>query len=504
MRKRVLTAIILGVLLSVSSFGQDSSALLTFKDALVMMQNQNSALQAAKQEIEQKEYEKQARRGLYMPSVSLNAEAVTMSDPIHLDMTDVRDAITPLYDALGNYGVFSDVPYANPATGEMMSLDQQMSTPAVREQLLEGREAVANGDWDPVIQEKTFATLNAGVTWPIFTGGKIYGANKAAGVETKIAELDLQKVEGELLTELVTRYYGAVLAIQVSQVMEEKYKAMEKHYNDADLKFEQGMLAKVELLNAAVALSDAKRDYLSATRRVETVQAGLSATLASDSDTSFTPIDYLFVNNNVPELDYWLSQTMASSPILQQIDHKKELVDIKGTVAKGEYLPTVALMGTYNLAEYDLSPYVPNWMVGVGMKWTIFDGMTRNKQLKADKVMEHKVMSLKDNATDNFKAYVIKLYNDLNDYKLEIEELENTEALAEEYSQSTQKAFEEGLANSTDVVTAQSKLAQAKALRLKSFYSYDVTLSALLQVAGQPYSFLEYATAESTEVYGIE
>lgn len=484
--------------------GQADTNLLTFDGAYQIMQMKNPSLQKAQKEIEQKKYEKDAKRGLYMPKVSVSAKAVAMSDPLHLDLSDVGEAITGIYETLGNYGVFDGVPYVDQETGELLAiLDEATSTEQVRAGLTTYAEELANAEWDQTIQEQYFAVASADVTWPIFTGGKIIAANKAAGVEVSISQEELRKTQGEMLSELVSRYYGLVLAMQASDVMKEKYEALQKHYDDAQKMFDEGMIAKVELLSAKVALSDAARDYNNAQRMVETVRTGLSATLANESDTCFIPVNNLFINKNVPNVNYWISQTQTSNPLLKQISYKKDLTNIKTNVSKGAYFPTVALMGTYNLVDYQLSEYAPDWLVGAGLSWTLFDGLAREKEIKANKMLGEQVEFIQEKANDELKAYITKLYNELNNKLFEIKELDNTLALAQEYSESTQKAFNEGFKNSTDVAQAQSKLAQVKALRLKAFYSYDVTLATLLQASGSPEQFISYCAGDNAIVESI-
>jgi outer membrane protein TolC len=76
--------------------------------------------------------------------------------------------------------------------------------------------------------------------------------------------------------------------------------------------------------------------------------------------------------------------------------------------------------------------------------------------------------------------------------------LESTLVLANEYANSTEKAFAEGLATSIAVVDSQAKVAQVKTLRLKLFYDYDVALARLLQTAGVPEEFVNYCSGENT------
>ena len=116
MRANVLISIFL--MFGMSLWGQKNPATLknlTFGEALgISLQNNHLIKQYSNKSL-QLEQELKATRGLHMPRISLSASYVYMPTNISLDLTPVRDAITPLYSALGNFGKFSGVP--NPAGG---------------------------------------------------------------------------------------------------------------------------------------------------------------------------------------------------------------------------------------------------------------------------------------------------------------------------------------------------------------------------------------------------
>jgi len=498
-KKKIVKALLVLMLFPFFGFAQDQTQLLTFEDALQIMTEQNPALLRVKQEIQQKEYEAKAKRGLHLPQVSLSAQAVSMADPLHLDLTPVRDAITPLYDALGNYGVFSGVPNPDPATNSIMPvLPDEMSTAAVRQKLLEGGAVVKGAEWDKMIQEKNFATVSANFMWPIFTGGKIKGANEAANVQIEMSHEDLRNAEGILLTELVTRYYGLALGVQVRELRSQMLDGMQNHYSDAQKLFENGMIAKVELLHATVSRNEAERELKMAERNIEIIRSGLAATLASDSLKQVLPASHLFINKELSDLSYWVEKAKSANPQLKQIEGKRELVEIKHKVEKQEYLPTIAMMGNYNIVDKDLSPYMPDWLVGVGMKWTVFNGMARKNNIKASETLNSQVDFAEQKAHNDLEAYLSKLYQELQMQMEQKTELETTLELAEEYLRSTEKAFSEGFATSTSVVDAYTKVAQVKTLRLKVLYEYDVALASFLQTAGIPEEYITFCNGENT------
>jgi outer membrane protein TolC len=472
--------------------------LLSFEDALQMMSDNNPSLLRQREEIKQREYEIKSRRGLRYPSVALNAQAVSMSDMLHLDLTPVEEAITPLYNTLGNYGIFSGVPNPDPATNQQVpTLSDAQSTEIIRQKILAAEEELKAAEWDKVIQEKNFAVVSAGFVWPIYSGGKINGANNAANVKLDISEEELRHTEGTLLTELVSRYYGLVLGLEVVKLREQMLESLQNHYSDANKLFENGMIAKVELLHATVAKNEAERELKQAQRNIEIIRSGLMATLASDSLQKVLPISQLFINKNLQDIAGWIETAKSSNPQLKQIQSKKELADIKHHIEKNAYLPSIAAMGNYNIADKNLSPYTPDWLVGVGLKWTLFEGMTRRNNIRSSATLSNQVVYAEQKANDDLTAYLTKLYHELQMQMEQKTELETTLELANEYCASTEKAFNQGLATSTSVVEAHTKILQVKAKRLKVMYDYDVALALFFQTTGTPGQFLNYSSGEN-------
>src|SRR5690606_19788953 len=126
------------------------------------------------------------------------------------------------------------------------------------------------------------------------------------------------------------------------------------------------MIAKVELLHAQVSRNEAERELKQAERNILIIRSGLEATLALDSSVTIMPASLLFINKELPDISYWITQANYENPKLRQIEGKSELIDIKNKVDKGNYLPSVAMIGTYNIADKNLSPYMPDWLMGVG------------------------------------------------------------------------------------------------------------------------------------------
>jgi outer membrane protein TolC len=267
--------------------------------------------------------------------------------------------------------------------------------------------------------------------------------------------------------------------------------------------FKEGMIAKVELLNSAVALSDADRELKQASRNIEILRQGLSATLAAEGNDSIIPTSHLFINRELPNADYFIQIAMELNPKLKQIEGMGKLVDIKHHVSKGEYLPSAALLGSYTFADYNKSVYTPEWSGGGGVKWTIFEGFSRNNELRKTNEMKAQVYEAREKAHSDISIYINKLHQELLMLLEQVAYLDKTLELVNEYCSSTEKAFAQGLATSASVVDAHAKSSQVKLLRLKVFYDYDTTLANLLQTAGIPEQYLIYYAGENTIIESL-
>jgi outer membrane protein TolC len=493
MRRGVLLA---GIFLwGIGVRAQQEVVPLTFDQALQATLNGNEMLKQSVLQKRQAEEERKAVRTLRLPQLSLNANYIMLSDDVTIDMHAVKDAITPLYGAMAQYGVFSGVPNPDPATsGVMPILPDNVSTQAVRQQLADGLVKVENAEWNKLIQKSQFGTLSAGVTWPLFTGGKINAANEAAKIRiSEAAQVERQKT-GELMTQLVERYFGLALALEAEQVRSEVLAAMQAHLSDAEKLYEEGMLAKAELLHAQVYHAQADREYKKSVRESRVINEALANSMAENPEYRFQPLTPLFFNENIESVTFFKLQAQTSNPILQQVGAKQDLARQATRVERSGLLPTVAGFATYNIANVDLSPNVSDYMAGVTLSWKIFGGTSARHKYKSARFLEERVEQAWSKAERDLGTGIEKYHQEIQMILEQLHELASADAFADEYYRVRKKAFNEGMATSTEVTDASLAVAKVRIEKLQAMYQYDVALVRLLELAGIPESFNNYFT----------
>lgn len=490
----IITASLLSVcILSNAQQEQEQAINLSFDEALSMSLEKNFGIKQANSNVEMKVQDMKAKKGLYLPKISLAASYVSMSEDISMDLNPIKESITPLYSTLSKYGNFSGVPNPDPNTNPIMpTLPDNISTQVVREQLAQGLEHIEATDWTEVLQKKNFGFVNASFAMPLYAGGKVRAANKAASIYHDEALNDRELKQSEVTTELVERYFGLVLANEALQVREQVLEAMKNHMRDAERLKEEGLIANAEFLHVKVYYSDAEREYKKALRQLSIAQEGLHNTLSMENETTIQPVSKLFITDSIQSLEYFLDQAAMNSLLLKKVEYKKDLAETKHHVELGNFMPEIAVMGTYQLAEQDLSHLVPKSFVGVGLKWNIFEGASRFREINSSKIQIEQIGYIQNKATSDINAVITKNYEELKMHLDEYEDLYNALEFTNEYYRVRQKAFSEGIATASEVSDASLAKAKVEIEMLQAKYRFDKALANILHYAGLSSQFNHY------------
>jgi outer membrane protein TolC len=430
---------------------------LSFGDALSAARGQNESILAARAEVRQREEERKAAKGLYFPTLSFAPIYTHLNDDILLDLNPIRDVILKLH------------PTVPPSL-----------VPPFQETLFK--------------QDELRLPLTA--RWPLFTGGRIGAANRAAEARTRDAEAQTRQAEEGVLRSLVRAYFGLRLALEEKAVREEVLSGLDRHVKDARRLEEEGLIAKTERLNAEVARAEADRQLKRAAHDVAIARAGLANILAADTPLG-DPVTPLFVLRELEPADRFREAALASHPALERLAAQQELAGEAVAAQKGAFWPEVFAYGLYETRKADLSPIEPEWFAGVGARIELFDGGSRLKKLAAARAQQDRVSLLDRKLRRDLGTLVEKQYREAEKAREQYEALETTRALADENLRARTRAFEEGLGTSLEVVDARLAQEKVRLERLAAAYGFVNALAELLEASGQGDRFEEMRTRGS-------
>lgn len=460
------------VFLTAGAFAQDiPSGTVTFEEALFLMNSRNDRIAAADHEAQAAEMEKKAAFGLRLPQIGVSGTYVHMSDDIGLDFNQLKTPITNIAGSIS--GVF---PELGSAIGELL-------------------QPVLQKNWEYVIQDRDMGMVGATVKMPVYMGGKINAANNAARLDWDTAIEKGNQTRNELMSELVERYFGLSLANQVVEVRREVLEGMQKHLKDAVELENNGMIARVERLYAEMSVAEARREYQKSVRDAQTINTALGNTL--NREGTYVPVTSLFLVPDVEPVGFFKALALEKNPQLKQVGLLEEKAREGVRAQRADFLPQVALLGGYDIYNYQLTKYAPTWVVGAGVNIKIFDGLNREYKYSAAKSQVRQVQALNAKANSDIATLVEKIYNEMLAAGEQIESLDVALEFAREYLDAKETAFHQGMSPSSDVVDARLNLAKIRTERLQAAYTYDVLLAKLLEACGDSSSYNTYITGRT-------
>jgi outer membrane protein TolC len=431
---------------------------MTFTTAWQQLLTVSDKLQAESQQVLRAQAEQEAGEDLGMPSLDINGSYTHLEKPIELDLRDL-----------------------NP----LASLDPGSLPPALGGALA----GIPSSMFVTPFTEQDIFRASLQAMWPIYTGGKITAAQGIHAAEVAEKEQQLQLVTRDLFTLLVDRYYAVSVTEMLMQTQQQLVASLSEHVDHA-LKLEaQGQIAKVERLNAQVALENARVSAGSAKRQHEMAMIALSRML---HERSVTTESQLFMLPNQPSLPRLSQLTMTQHPALRLLEAKEDQASGLIEVEKGRYKPTVFLYGNYTLYEDDslFSQVEPDWMVGVGVKVPLLSRDGRSGKVQAAKSALLQARYTKAQTQQDLSLLLDQSYRQLQQAQEEAVALNTSLSLAEENLRLREIAFNQGLSTSIDRVDAELKLSAVKTQQLGAKYRYVQSYARLMSISGQLDDFI--------------
>ena len=352
-------------------------------------------------------------------------------------------------------------------------------------------------DLSYTLQRRNTAFLGGDVVVPIFAGGKIWTANKAAKINEERTRQQSRQVRGGLIVEIVERYFGVELAKRGLAIREEAVAVVGQHLHDVALLEKEGMAVESERLYAEYRLAEAERDLQRARLQLETARKALQNSLGTTERVE--PSTPMFLLSKIEPLEYFVAMAELHNPQLGEVERLRELARMNLRLHRADFFPEVVAMGGMLFCNHQLTSLAPRMAVGVGLNFKIFDGLNREYKASAARLQLRRVEALERKAEQDIALLVEDLYNKVQSVLATLSAVERSERFGEEFLRAKQRAFREGMATATDVVDATLNLSRAKLERVQTAYEFDIALARLLNASGMSENFVQYLNAQTAQ-----
>lgn len=449
-----LAALGLVLVLPVAGATVPADMTLDYAGALALARQQSPGLAAARAAADGQALKAQALQGLGRPSVGLGASVASYRIGTSLD----PGALLPAFGGLlGGLGLGAALPHLASRLPATLDIEKRGT--------------------------RAGATLSA--VWPLYTGGAIEAAQGLAAARQQEAEADWRAAGDELDTLLAERYFSAQLAAQAARLRAQAARAVAAHDHAAGRMLQEGLIAKVERLQARSARQDAERQAAAARSDAELAAVALARTLGAGG--AVRPSTPLFVlRQPIEPLAHFTALAQAQHPGLAKVAAKQAQARQLHAAEEALRRPQVVALAASQLRDR------PNWAAGVALHWTLYSSVDRDQLAQSSLKAVEQAGQTDAQARRDIALLVERQWRAVENARQHFFAFDDALAAGDEVLRLRRAGLREGASTALELIDAETRQAQRHTERAQAAYQYTQALAGLLAACGQPQQLLHY------------
>lgn len=293
---------------------------------------------------------------------------------------------------------------------------------------------------------------------PIINMDAVY-ARRSAQAQMESFQLKTERTREGLEFETRKAYRQLQQAYQVITVLEDALNTAKSMYEFTDNRARQGLIQESDVLNAHVQVLNIESNLNEAKSNVANASDYLSVLMNKPSGTVYS----------VEEMKDSSSEKISQASLPDNradflaLEKGKEATGLMMQSLKKKYVPRLNAFGSYQLNDKKLYGFNANsYLAGIQLTWNIFDGNQNRRQANQLKLEQDKLDVQLQSMKQEDQMKLDKGYRDLENANFKIRTQKAAIRQADDALQILRNRFDQGLVNTTDVLMAQTQVAQQK------------------------------------------
>lgn len=271
-------------------------------------------------------------------------------------------------------------------------------------------------------------------------------------------------------------YYQLVLMQDRLEVIEKSLATARANQRQAKDFYEQEMLNKPDYLAAKVRVLDLKSRRSRVQDQLQTVQDNLRYLLGMDEEVVIEPTDSLQMRPVASTIDADVTGNSKLQALKYQVSAAEQMV----RSAKFSFVPSLNLFGSYEFNDDNLlGTQGESYMVGATLKWNLFSGFSKVGQVMESRADLKKAKLAYESQRFKTRLDVEQAWRSLDQARTQLTFAESAVEQAQEDFRIRSNRYQQGMEKTTDLLAAETKLAQARLQRLDAMYQYNLSVATL-------------------------
>ena len=320
------------------------------------------------------------------------------------------------------------------------------------------------------LEHTEHASTGLSLSFPLYSGKRLETAIKSAQLGIDVAKFDFSQAQDDLIYQVATAYVNALENLATARVDLETEKNLAEHERMIAAQFDAGAKAKIDLLRAQVATSNALQDAARSQATYEVALTNLAALMSADSIAALT-VEEFETSLEPGEIEQHLTEAEENRNDLKSDALRIEQGELNVTSAKSGWYPNLnANVGTnLNAAAHEWH-WTPDASIGLSASWNIFDGGVTRAQVDSAKVEVERLKLAFDADLDSVHEAVVTAHKNLRIAKLRLTTTQRAVELAEEERYIATERYNAGEGILLDILDAELALSTAKKNNVSARY----------------------------------
>ncbi|MGV7209857.1 efflux transporter outer membrane subunit [Oxalobacteraceae bacterium A2-2] len=326
-----------------------------------------------------------------------------------------------------------------------------------------------------------------GASWEPDVWGKLRASTSGAEASAQASAADLAAARLSAQGELATNYFNLRLADATKAMLDATVEGYERVLKITQNRFDAGIAAKSDVLQAQTQLASARIDQVTQQRSRAVLEHAIAVLLGkSASDFSLPPAPWKVV---VPDVPAGIPSTLLQRrPDIAAAERRVAYANQQIGVARSAYFPSLSLSGSYGYSAaqtgglFNASNNL--WSLGLSAAQTLFDAGAIKARVEA-------AQASRDAAIASYRQTVLNAFADVEDQLAATRALIQQQDLRRAASEAADQVevqmlnrYRAGQVSYSDVVTAQTTALTARRALVQAQADRQTTAIALIQSLG--------------------
>jgi len=303
----------------------------------------------------------------------------------------------------------------------------------------------------------------------------------------------------EVAYNVASAYLGVLLARATSDIAQSRTQLVKAQLERARALKEGGVLGQVDVMRLEAALASTRRQAIAAASDAESALDNLILAIGLPDGIRLELVDELPAEISQPPMspDQAVRQAVQRRPELRAARARADQARSGARVQMADLFPNLNAIGAVEHSTGN-GPFQPEnaWFVGLQLNWNLWDWGSTWHAYKAVSHQADQAAMAASRMADSLRVEVRRAARQARAAFDALEVARVGLAAAEEAFRIQEARFQEGATTTTDLLAAETEVAQARISHANARHAYFLELAALARATGQLPAALLPATGQ--------